>query len=124
MAWYAAHIVMMVKFKDSPQQDKYPVWENIVILEGQEPDEVLANAEKIGREDEGDSEGTFFWEDQPAEWIYRGVRKLNIISNGTCSNSDALVHGTEITFSTFEFTTTDSLEKFLDGDETTATLLD
>ena len=53
MGWYAASIIMYTEFKDGVQ-DKYPVWENIILIEGQSETEAKEKAEKRGREDEGD----------------------------------------------------------------------
>lgn len=51
--WYAASIIMLVKFKDG-NQDKYPVWENVVLIKASSGDEALELAEKRGREEEGE----------------------------------------------------------------------
>lgn len=75
MSWYAAHVVMYVKFKTGPQ-DKYPIWENIVLVEAESDDMAVEKATKFGREGEGDSSGTFCWGDVPAELVFAGVRKV------------------------------------------------
>jgi hypothetical protein len=33
MTWYAAHVILYIVFKEG-QQDSYPVWENVFIVEG------------------------------------------------------------------------------------------
>ena len=49
--WYAASIIMLVKFKDG-NQDKYPVWENVILIKASSDDEAIKKAEKEGREKE------------------------------------------------------------------------
>ncbi|MBN2004361.1 MAG: DUF4288 domain-containing protein [Anaerolineae bacterium] len=61
MNWYAAHAVMYVKFKDR-QQEKYPLWENILLIAAESDEEALAKAVARAKEDEGDSGGTFTME--------------------------------------------------------------
>lgn len=57
MNWYAAHAIMYMKFKDR-QQEKYPLWENILLIAAESDEEALAKAVVRAKEDEGDSEGT------------------------------------------------------------------
>jgi Domain of unknown function (DUF4288) len=47
MSWYAAHIVMVVKLKEQPQE-RYPIWENIVLLDAASDDEAFDRAEQRG----------------------------------------------------------------------------
>jgi hypothetical protein len=65
MTWYAAHIVMAVKFKRG-EQNRFPVWENIVLISAESEEEAFAKAEERGRCEEGDDGGTFTWGDRPA----------------------------------------------------------
>jgi hypothetical protein len=114
MPWFAAHIIMQVKFKDADQQ-YFPVWENIVLIEAVDDESAMDVAEKIGHSSEGDSEGSFKWNDKNAEWKYMGIRKLIEVRNANSDNY-SITDGTEITFNTLEFSDKDSLEKFLDGE--------
>lgn len=94
MGWYAAHVILYVRFKGHPQ-DTYPVWENIVLIEANSDEEAHVKAERYGRIQEGDSSGTFRWEGKPATWIYAGVRKVM-----KCVGFEAQpIDGTELTFS-------------------------
>ena len=58
MNWYAAHLVLYVKYKEH-SQDHFPFWENIVLIQADTDDEAFAKAERRGREDEGDDSGSF-----------------------------------------------------------------
>src|SRR5262249_14552396 len=93
VSWYTAHIVMMVRFKEYPQEH-FPIWENIVLLEANSDDGAFANAEERGREDEGDDDGTFRWGGKPATWVFAGVRKLTLCEDGRNRPED----GTELSY--------------------------
>ena len=41
--WFAAHVVMYVKLKDQPQ-DRFTVWENIVLIKACSEDEAFEKA--------------------------------------------------------------------------------
>jgi hypothetical protein len=121
MPWYAAHIVMGVKFK-SGIQNKYPVWENIYLIEGRDETEALHKAKLIGVGDQGDSEGSFRWDDVPSTWVFLGVRKIVSISNKESGAEPC--DGSEITYNTLEFKNKASLDKFMSCDVTSALVLD
>ncbi len=114
MNWYAAHAVMYVKFKDC-QQEKYPLWENILLIDANSDEEAMAKAVNRAREDEGDSEGTFTWEGLPAMWCFGGIRKLV-----TCeSEEERPTGGTEITYLEMEVNSKADFERFLVGEPVT-----
>jgi hypothetical protein len=73
--WYAAHLIMYVQFKKHVQRT-YPVRENVVLIRADSAEEAFEKAERRGKEDEGDSSGTFTWGGKPATWVFGGVRKL------------------------------------------------
>ena len=75
MSWYAAHLILHVQLKKQ-HQDHFPVWENIVLIKADSEEEAFAKAEQRGHEDEGNSNGTFRWNGQPAAWAFAGIRKL------------------------------------------------
>lgn len=104
MLWYAAHAIMYVKFADG-NQDKYPIWENIILIEANSDEEALEKAQKRAKEDQSESEDDFTWEERPASLIFAGIRKLI-----SCNNpEEKSCHGTEITYSQMEV---DSEEAF------------
>jgi hypothetical protein len=111
MNWYAAHAVLYVKFKDG-QQDKYPLWENILLITANSDEEALTKAVQRAKEDEGDSAETFTWEGRPAEWCFGGLRKLV-----RCESPDTHpTAGTEITYLELEAATQEDFEHFLNGE--------
>jgi Domain of unknown function (DUF4288) len=110
MSWYAAHIVLYVEKKQQPQ-DRFPVWENIVLIEAATEDEAFDKAEAIGRDNEGDDDGSFRWAGEPARWVFAGVRKLT-----TCENEESRPgDGTELTFLQMEVGSREALERLVDS---------
>jgi hypothetical protein len=97
--WYAASIIILVKFKDG-NQDKYPVWENIKLIKASLVEQALKKAERMGCEDEGDDDGTFRWGKRKAEWVFAGIRKLISVSELNPLQKKP-GDGTEVTYSQF-----------------------
>jgi len=108
MSLYVANIVLYVKYSDG-NQNNYPIWENIVLIETSSEEEAFEKAEKIGKESNGDC---FFWEDREAVWEYAGIRKLLEVDN-----INDLKNGVEITFSQMLLESKSDLNKFTAGDE-------
>ena len=108
---------MYVQFKDGVQE-KYPVWENVFLLNASSSEEAAQKAERIGKYRESNSDSFFTWEGRTAEWRYAGMRKLITVSN---SNSvDNLPDDeAEITYSEFEVADYESLKKLADGQDVT-----
>lgn len=111
MSWYAAHAVMYVKYKEA-EQDSYPMWENVLLIEAESDDEAHAKALDRAKEDEGDSRGTFTWQGKPATWCFAGIRKLV-----SCEDPDeAPQNGTEITYLAMQVDSEANLAKFVQGE--------
>lgn len=111
MTWYIAHIVMSVRFKDG-KQDKYPVWENLVLFEATSEKEAWEKAELRARRYEGDTQGSFRWEERPATWVFAGIRKVI-----RCEIPEVQpTSGTEVSYSEFEVATEEALQKLVAGD--------
>jgi hypothetical protein len=130
MAWYAAHIISYVKFKDGIQ-DSFPLWENVVLIEAGSGEMALEEAKKIGLSDYDDTEdpdnnGDMTWNERPAYWVFAGIRKLiscnPIASVSVDKNIDRNDpdyrpgHGTEVTYSTMEVGTQEELDKLVRGE--------
>jgi hypothetical protein len=110
MSWYAAHIIMAVKLK-SRRQERFPVWENVVLIEAASDEEAFAKAEQIGRRNEGDDDGTFRWGGHPARWVFAGVRKLT----DCVLAGDRPGDGDEITFTELELPSQKAVDQLLAG---------
>ena len=123
MKWYAAHIIMYVKFRVHTQ-NAYPIWENVVLVHAETTNEAWEKAVIFGRQEEGDSQGTFTWDEKPAMWMFGGVRKLmecerSLDQHGENGESNALGEGSEITYSQFEVESEEALTKLIQGEPVT-----
>src|SRR5947209_19160662 len=74
MKWYAAHIVLYVHIPEG--QERFPVWENVVLIRAATEQQAFAKAETLGQSEQGDDDGSFRWGTRPARWVFAGVRKL------------------------------------------------
>jgi hypothetical protein len=111
MNWYAAHAMMYVRFKDGVQ-NKYPFWENIFLIQADSDEEAFEKAEQRAKEDEGDSCGSFTWEERPASWSFAGIRKVVDCAEATDQPTD----GTELTFLEMEVDSEAAFSKLLNGE--------
>jgi uncharacterized protein DUF4288 len=110
MTWYAAHVIMYVRFTDG-QQDSYPVWENVFLVESANEETARTRAEELGRGGEGDSTGSMKWAGRPGSWVFAGVRKLVKCD----SDPEPPRHGTEVTYSEFSVDSLDTLRELAAG---------
>jgi hypothetical protein len=101
---------MYAKLKDQPQE-RFPVWENIVLIRAASEGEAFKKAEKRGREEEGDEDGSFHWGGQPATWVFAGVRKLTACEDAEKRPGD----GTEVSFTEMEVASKDAVEQLVEG---------
>jgi hypothetical protein len=110
MNWYAAHIIMYVRYKEH-RQNSYPLWENVVLVRAGSADEAFAKAEKYGQAKEGEEDGSFSWSGKPARWVYGGVRKLTLCEDAEQRPGD----GTEVTYTQMKVRSVRDLKKLLRG---------
>jgi len=109
MAWYVAHTILAVKFKEGLQRT-ITAWENVILVQAESDDEAVRKAEYRARDYEGDAEGTFSWEGRPARWEYAGIRKII-----RCPD-DELRDGSELTVSYFVVPDEPALRVLVEGD--------
>ncbi len=110
MNWYAAHIVMVVKYK-SAQQERFPAWENVVLLRAVNEASALTKAETIGLECAGDDDGAFRWAGKAATWQFAGVRKIT-----ECALAgEKPASGDEITYSELIFSSLAEANRYAQG---------
>ena len=118
MTWYAAHLVLYVRFKNR-RQTRFPVWENIVLIKAASVDDAFEKAEKRGQED-AIEDPSFRWGGHPAEWVFAGVRKLT-----TCVDEHQRpTDGTELTYLEMELGSESLLRKYVDGEPVSVKLMD
>jgi hypothetical protein len=111
MTWYAASVIMYIKFKKE-EQEKYPLYENVFLIQAESDNEAIEKARKRGMEDEGDSNGTYSYEGRAATLVFAGVRKI-IKTQGA---EERPTDGTEITYSEMEVDTQETLFKLANGE--------
>lgn len=114
MFWYSAHLVLRVMFKDG-ENNNFPVMENIVLIFADDENAAYVKAEALGFSLEGDSDGSFTWNDRAATWKFVGVRKLLEIRNSH-SRNDSIDENSEASYSTFEFDNAATLRQFMLGE--------
>jgi hypothetical protein len=107
MSWFAAHLILYVERKDH-DQDCFPLWENIVLIEADSEEEAFAKAEQRGREDE-DADDSLRLGGKPARLVFAGVRKLT-----ECQDADKRPgDGTEVSYIEMEVGSKKAIEKLL-----------
>jgi len=119
MSWFAAHILLYVKLKSHPQ-NRFPLWENIILIQAESEDEAFTKAEQRGHEEEGDEDGSFRWGGQPAQWVFAGVRKLTLCQDAEKRPRD----GTEVSFTEMEVGSKEAIGKLLQGEPVSVKLMD
>lgn len=117
--WYAAHNLMYVQFKED-NLDFIPCWENIHLIFAQNEDEAFKKAEELGKEAEGDSNGSFKWAGMPATWVFAGVRKLTYCNNSQERPDDK----TEITYLEYLLPSKKAIQNIIEGKHTNVVLHD
>ena len=113
MPWFSAHAILYARFKASPQSE-YPVWENVYLIEAPSSEAALAAANERALKDQGDSNGTFTWNGQPAEWVFAGIRKLISVSHAGAEGQ--IRHGDEVTYSEHVVGSLDAVRQLAAGD--------
>jgi hypothetical protein len=110
MSWYCAHIVMLVELKNATQE-RFPVWENVILIEAKNEEVAFDMAERHGRAEEGDDGETFEWEQSPARWVFAGVRKLTQFD----TLSGSFDSGVELTYTEFEVGSREEVKQLASG---------
>jgi hypothetical protein len=96
--WFAAHVVLYFKFKDG-NQDRFPAWENVYLVEATAADEAFEKASALGRAQEGDDSGSLLWGGRPATRVFGGIRKLIDVQGAAGDSEDRPADGAEVTYS-------------------------
>ena len=107
MRWYAAHVVLQVV--TVPRRKSVSVWENVHLIRAANRASARRLAIALGRRS---SVSKFEWDGLPASWKLLGVRKIVECDDPEHRPS----HGTEITYSQYQFASAASLKSFLEGE--------
>ncbi len=112
--WYAAHLVQYAKALEGGQ-DRFPVWENILLIAATDVEEVFETALELGPELYAGS-GEWIFEGQKMDWVFAGVRKvvecLEPLGRGP-SHPAEIRSGVEATYYQFIIEDEEDLGRFL-----------
>lgn len=117
MTWYTASLIETVVMLDS-KQSSFPVYENFILLEAENPKITLEKAKAIGMSVETLGEELTL-DDKPARRVFVGVRKLITISNPFLMDLDGTppVAETELTYSEYELATLQEVKALAAGEK-------
>ncbi len=108
--WYIAHVVMAFCLTKHPQK-RFPVWEDMYLITANSGHEAWNKAEQLGREQEGDSDGSLRVGGKPAVLRFMGVRKIV-----ECVSPDERPgDGTEVSYNDLGFDSLRDVKRFADG---------
>jgi hypothetical protein len=116
MSWYAASLIFVFRVQKG-KQERFPVWENVYLLESQSAEDAWRKAEEFGRTEQVDDESLTL-DDEPAFLRFSGVRKVVAIQNPfpTTPNADPPSDKTEITYSEFTLNSEEDVKRLVAGE--------
>lgn len=115
MSIFSATLINVVRLR-AGEQDSYPVWEDVCLIEASGYDEAFQKAEELGKSRESD-DTTLTLDDKPAVIEFCGVRKIARVVNPINIPEDASPqHGSEVAFSKYCVSTSQDLEKLVRGE--------
>jgi len=106
---------MSIKKKEGKQKN-LPVYENFVLVEGDDSDQALEKTIAIAR-NEASANGNMWLDGKPARMVFEGIRKLITISNPVDRDLDSSppATGTELTYSQYLIKTKTQLKHLVSG---------
>lgn len=110
--WYAAHVIMSVRFRKPEDQTNFPVWENVVLVQAEDEERAWEKAEHLGQVEESEGDDEMRWNGKPARWVFAGVRK---VVECRSADDDRPVDGAEVTYSQLIFSDESALSRFVEG---------
>jgi len=116
MTWYAAHVIVSIR-PIVPDEEPTSVYENVILVEADNPDAACAMAGQFSAVEPGADEGLTI-DDKPAHTVVEGIRKVVTVSNPSPLDLDAdrPVSGTEITYSRYELKDGQALRDLIAGE--------
>ena len=125
MTWYGASLLFAAKLSEG-NQDKFPVSEEVYLINAPDDETAWRSAEEIGHKD-ARINGSIELDSKSAKRQFLGIRKLRSIYNpATMDDIDqnAPTHGSEITRSHFEIVGQSALDDLRNGLPVTMLYLD
>jgi hypothetical protein len=116
MTWYAASVIFVFKLRTG-RQKRFPVWEDVHLIEADTDADAWRKAEELGKAKVEIDDETLTVGDRPAKMKFCGVRKVVTIDNPFPGPVDRVppVHGTELTYSEFSLGSEKDIEKLVEG---------
>ncbi len=117
--WFAAHMIVAFRYRDPERrkrQRKFPVWENIVLIEADTSEDAWEKAKVLGREENGRDDPSTHWNGIPVTMDFIGLRKLVACQGSIFSRDDDPRHGLEVTYNKFTVHSRSDLDKLVAGD--------
>jgi hypothetical protein len=115
MNWFSATRISVVRLR-AGEQDSYPIWEDVCLIEAVDYDDAFRKAEELGKSRESD-DPTLTWNDQAAIIVFCGVRKVaRVVNSIDVPEESPPQHGSELAFSKYSVSTKDDLEKLVRGE--------
>ena len=111
MKWFGAHCLMLVEFLDG-NQDSFFLWENILLISADTPEEAAGKASDLSRQQEG-RQTNFTREGRPAKVVFAGLRKVV-----SCDvPDDGRLDGMEVSYNELIVSNRSDLVKLCRGEE-------
>lgn len=115
MAWFSAALISVIRQRTG-EQESYPVWEDVCLIEALNDDDAFRKAEDLGKSRDSD-DATLTLNGQPASLSFVGVRKIAPIINPFDTPENAMpLHGSELAFSKYNVLTAFDVEKLVRGE--------
>ena len=110
MSWYTGNAIFYFRLK-SGIQTEFPVWENIYLVQADSFEQARRKIATRASEAAGDSAASLIYENQPAELVFMGIRKITSCENETCRPED----GNEVSYNEFVLGDLDSVRRLSEG---------
>lgn len=119
MNWYAAHTIVYFKRRKG-LQNRFLVWENIVLVRADSFDEAYDKAEKLGREEAAIDDETQTIGGHPSRMVFAGVRKVTLCQDWETRPTD----GSEVTYNELVVRSEAAVRRLATGKTVRAEVLD
>lgn len=124
MTWFAASLIVSIR-PIIPDESPITVFENVILIEAENPKDAAAKARVFATEEPGADEGLTV-NGKPARTTVEGIRKLVTVSNVWPHDQeiDRPTTGTEITYSKFELKNDQALLDIVAGKQVEITYVE
>ena len=114
--WYFAHAIFYYKYEG---QDSYLLHENVYLIYSDDADSVLAEAEKIAKENEEmNLDGDLELNGNKVQYLFAGIRKVIQVERDSETAKGRLFSGVEVTYSVMEVDNFSEVESLASGEFT------